>query len=105
MPRDGAADPVARSLSKIFCERASFELKDDDIQAYRSHIRQQAASIVAKAQEDEEYLAWKVGFSLSTTSLPGSHLLLQCKCRMSMVIFIVSSPEICFDAVKCVKIS
>ena len=73
MPRDGAADPVACSLSKIFCERASFELKDDDIQAYRSRIRQQAANIVAKAQEDEEYLAWKVGSSLSTFSLPGSH--------------------------------
>ncbi|CAL8462723.1 g2256 [Coccomyxa elongata] len=62
MPRDGAADPVARSLSKIFCERASFELKDDDIQAYRNHIRQQAANIVAKAQEDEEYLAWKAKY-------------------------------------------
>lgn len=74
MPRDGAADPVARSLSKIFCERASFELKDDDIQAYRNHIRQQAANIVAKAQEDEEYLAWKVDPSFLITSLAGSHL-------------------------------
>lgn len=71
MPQDGAADPVARSLSKIFCERASFELKDDDIQAYRNHIRQQAATIVAKAQEDEEYLAWKVGPSLLTTPCLG----------------------------------
>jgi len=64
MQRDGA-DPVAKSLSKIFCKRASFELKEEEVQAYRKHInslQEQAAQIAAKAQEDEEYRTWKVGY-------------------------------------------
>jgi hypothetical protein len=61
--RPDGADPVASPLSKIFCERASFELKEEDVQAYRKHIRQQAASVAAKAHEDEEYKIWKVSSS------------------------------------------
>lgn len=66
MQRDGA-DPVAKSLSKIFCKRASFELKEDEVQAYRKHIdslQQQVAQVAAKTQENEEYRTWKVGYVL-----------------------------------------
>ena len=69
--RPDGADPVASSLSKIFCERASFELKEEDVQAYRKHIRQQAANVAAKAHEDKEYQTWKVRifFNRMTLSL------------------------------------
>lgn len=51
---------MARDLSKIFCERASFELKEEDVVAYRNHIKLQAANVAAKTQEEEEYRVWKV---------------------------------------------
>ena len=63
MPRH-APDNLAETFAKILCERASFELKEDDINAYRQHISslQQAAQFTAaaRAQEEEEFRQWKV---------------------------------------------
>jgi len=64
MPRHGS-DNLAETFAKILCERASFELKEEDVNAYRQHISslQQAAQFTAaaKASEEEEYRQWKVG--------------------------------------------
>ena len=66
MPRH-APDNLAETFAKIMCERASFELKEDDINAYRQHISslQQAAQFTAaaRAQEEEEFRQWKVRLS------------------------------------------
>ena len=63
MPRH-ALDNLSESFAKILCERASFELKEEDVNAYRQHISslQQAAQFTAaaRAQEEEEYRQWKV---------------------------------------------
>lgn len=62
MPRH-APDNLAETFAKILRERASFELKEDDINAYRQHISslQQAAQFTAaaRAQEEEEFRQWK----------------------------------------------
>ena len=66
MPRH-APDNLAETFAKILCERASFELKEDDINAYRQHISslQQAAQFTAaaRAQEEEEFRQWKARLS------------------------------------------
>lgn len=63
MPRHASVN-LAETFAKILCERASFELKEDDVNAYRQHINslQQAAQVTAaaRAQEEEEYRHWKV---------------------------------------------
>lgn len=63
MPRH-APDNLAETFAKILCERASFELKEEEINAYRQHISslQQAAQFTAaaRAQEEEEFRQWKV---------------------------------------------
>jgi transcriptional regulator of nitric oxide reductase len=63
MPRDGV-DPLAQLFATIPCARVSFELKDEDVQAYRKHVNtlQEAVQLnaAARAQEEEEYLAWRV---------------------------------------------
>ena len=66
MPRH-ASDNLAETFAKVLCERASFELKEDDINAYRQHISslQQAAQFTAaaRAQEEEEFRQWKARLS------------------------------------------
>ncbi len=63
MPRH-ASDNLAETFAKILCERASFELKEEDVNAYRQHISslQQAAQFTAaaRANEEEEYRQWVV---------------------------------------------
>ena len=63
MPRH-ALDNLSETFAKILCERASFELKEEDVNAYRQHISslQQAAQVTAaaRAQEEEEHRQWKV---------------------------------------------
>lgn len=63
MPRHGS-DNLAETFAKILCERASFELKEEDVHAYRQHISslQQAAQFTAaaKASEEDAFRQWKV---------------------------------------------
>ena len=77
MPRHDS-DNLAETFAKILCERASFELKEDDVHAYRQHISslQQAAQFTAaaKASEEEAYRQWVVRY-----------LLLKCAQRTSSV--------------------
>jgi hypothetical protein len=58
-------DALAETFARILCERASFELREEDVQAYRRRISsmQQAAQVSAasRAREEEEYRAWQVG--------------------------------------------
>lgn len=58
-------DALAQTFARILSERASFELKDEDVQAYRRRINsmQQAVQVsaAARAHEEEEYRAWQVG--------------------------------------------
>lgn len=71
MPREGA-DPFSQLLARIPCERVSFEYRDEDVQAYRKHISnlQEAAQInaAARAQEEDEYRAWKVRLVLAMST-------------------------------------
>ena len=64
MPQE-QPDALAQTFARILCERASFELKDEDVQAYRRRINsmQQAVQIsaAARAHEEEDYRAWQVG--------------------------------------------
>ena len=59
-----ASDNLAETFAKILCERASFELKEEDVNAYRQHISslQQAAQFTAAARvnEEEAYRQWMV---------------------------------------------
>ena len=75
MPRH-ASDNLAETFAKILCERASFELKEEDVNAYRQHISslQQAAQFTAaaRAHEDEEYRQWVVRNLQHTSSVKGS---------------------------------
>ena len=63
MPSDGAG-PLAENFARILSERASFELREEDVHAYRRRLSslQHAVQVsaAARAQEDEEYRQWQV---------------------------------------------
>ena len=63
MPSDGAG-PLAENFARILSERASFELREEDVHAYQRRLSslQHAVQVsaAARAQEDEEYRQWQV---------------------------------------------
>ena len=56
---------MAGTFARILCARASFELREEDVQAYRRRISsmQQVAQVSAacRAREEDDYRAWQVG--------------------------------------------
>lgn len=66
----GGQAALSDTISRIFTERASFELRDDDVEALRKQLRNggsispsSASSNNMAGQEAEELEAWKVRFS------------------------------------------
>ena len=85
MPAEGT-DPLAENFARILCERASFELREEDVHAYRRRLSslQHAVQVsaAAKAQEDEEYRQWQVGGGPGT--LPLRHMQSLCITNASL---------------------
>ena len=79
-----ASAVIPAPLACIFAERASFELRDEDVEALRRkvdsslvlracHAGQQAEAEAARAKEEEELRAWKArSLHCACRVLPGS---------------------------------
>ena len=66
--RVGSQEMLSDAISRIFSERASFELRDDDVEALRlqlrngniSHAKGKRESSPSQQKEVEEAAQWKV---------------------------------------------
>lgn len=76
------ANAAKRGVPLFHIDRASFELRDDEIEAFRNQtvnasVQEQelaaAAAEAKKAKEEEEYTSWKVGLPCDEIPKQGLH--------------------------------
>jgi len=58
--RNGRKEALSDAISRIFSERASFELREDDVEALRQQLKVGSISHENLTQIPEETAKWKV---------------------------------------------